>query len=59
VVYADNINLMSRNINTIEKNTQVLLHVSKNNGLEVNLEKSKHMFISHNQTVGQNHNNSL
>jgi hypothetical protein len=39
----------------IKKNTEVLLHVSKEVCLEVNTEKAKYMFMSHHRTTGQNH----
>jgi hypothetical protein len=39
LVYANNINLLEGNINTINKNTEALVDASKRVGLEVNTEK--------------------
>jgi hypothetical protein len=55
LAYADNDNLLRENINIIKKNTEALLDVSKEVGVEVNTEKTKYMFMSHCQTTGQNH----
>jgi hypothetical protein len=53
VVYATDGNILGGNINTIQKNTEV---TNKENGLEVNAEKTKYMFMSQNQQAEQNHN---
>jgi ABC-type siderophore export system fused ATPase/permease subunit len=55
LVYVDNVNLLGDNTNTIQKNTQTSLDARKEVGLEVNTEKSKYMFLSRHQEVGQNH----
>jgi hypothetical protein len=39
LVYADDVNLLGDNINTIEKNAEALIDASKGVGLEVNTEK--------------------
>jgi hypothetical protein len=41
--YADDINLLSKNINTVK--TQALLFTSKKNGLDVNLENRDKVFV--------------
>jgi hypothetical protein len=49
VVYADDVNLLSENINTAKKNTKALLDTNQDIGPEVNTEKTKLLFISHHQ----------
>jgi len=45
LVYADDVNLLDKNINIIKKNKATLLDTSKEVSLEVNAEKTKHMFM--------------
>jgi hypothetical protein len=53
LAYADDVNLLEDNIDTI-KNTETLTDASKEVGLEINVEKTKYMLLSHHQNVGQN-----
>jgi hypothetical protein len=53
LAYADDINVVEENIDTINENTEVLLDTSKEVGLEVNPEKTKYMLISRSQKLGQ------
>jgi hypothetical protein len=48
------VNLLGDNIDTINKNTQTLIDASKEVGLEVNVEKTKYMFVSREQNASQN-----
>jgi hypothetical protein len=52
-VYADDVNLLDDNIDTIKKAAQILINASKEVGLEVNIEKTKCMLLSHQQNSGQ------
>jgi hypothetical protein len=54
LAYADNVNLLGNSIDTINKNTETLIDASKGVGLEVNLENTKYMLVSHNQNAAQN-----
>jgi hypothetical protein len=54
LAYADDVNLLGDNIDTIKKNTETLIDASKEVGLEINVEKTKYMLLSHQQNVGQN-----
>jgi hypothetical protein len=44
--YADNVNLLGENIDTIKKNTKALIDASKEDGLEINVEKVKLLLLS-------------
>jgi hypothetical protein len=54
LAYADDVNLLGDNIDTIKQNTKILIDASKEDGLEINVEKTKYMLISRHQTVDQN-----
>jgi hypothetical protein len=43
-------------VHAIKKNTEAVVVVSKEIGLEVNAEKTKYVVMSRNQNAGQNHN---
>jgi hypothetical protein len=58
LVYADDVNQLGDNIDTIKRNTQTLIDASKEIGLEVNTEKTKYTLLSRHQNAGQNHENS-
>jgi hypothetical protein len=53
LAYADDVNLLGDNINTINKNTETLIDASKEVGLEVNVEKRKYMLVSRDQNSDQ------
>jgi hypothetical protein len=46
LAYADDVNLLGHNIDTISKNTQTITDASKEIGLEGNVEKTKYMLVS-------------
>jgi hypothetical protein len=48
------VNLLGDDIDTIKKNTETLIDASNELGLEINVEKTKYMLVSHHQNVGQN-----
>jgi hypothetical protein len=54
LVYADDVNILDGSIHTIKKNTEALVVASKENGLEVNADRTMYiytnihlMYISH------------
>jgi len=47
--------MLDKNTNTIKRNTEALLQASKEVGMEVNTEMTKHMGVSCHQNAGQNH----
>jgi hypothetical protein len=59
LAYADGVNIVGGNIHTIRKNTETSLDASKEVGLEVNPEKSKHMLKLRSQEIGQKHNTKI
>jgi hypothetical protein len=52
MAYADDVNIVGEKIDTIQKNTKVLLDASKDVGLEVNPEKTKYTLVSRCQKAG-------
>jgi hypothetical protein len=54
LAYADNVNLLGDNIDTIKKNTETLIDASKEVGLEIHVEKTKYMLLTRHQNVGRN-----
>jgi hypothetical protein len=55
LAYADDMNLLGGNIDTIKTNTETLIYAGKEVGLEVMVEEAKYMLLSRYQNVGQNH----
>ena len=56
LVYADDVNILCESKHTIEKKTEALLFASKENELELNVNKTKYMIMSWDQNAGQSHN---
>jgi hypothetical protein len=54
LAYADDVNLLGNNTDTIKKNTETLINASKEVGLEINVEETKYMLLSHHQNVCRN-----
>jgi hypothetical protein len=56
LAYADDVNLLGDNIDAVKKNAETLIDASKEDGLDVNIEKTKYMLPSHHQNAGQDQN---
>jgi hypothetical protein len=56
LAYADNVNLLVDDMDTINRNTEIVIDASKGVDIEVNIEKTKYMLVSHNQNADQNRN---
>jgi len=46
LVCVDDVNILGRNVRTIQKNTKALIVASQETGLEANADKTKHTVIS-------------
>jgi len=53
LVSADGVDLLGKDIDTIKKNTEVLLFISKHIGLEANTEKTMFFLYLVNRTQGK------
>ncbi|KAJ4431417.1 hypothetical protein ANN_20014 [Periplaneta americana] len=56
LVYADDVNKLGGNPQTIRENTRILLEASKEKGLEVNSGKTKYMIMSRDENIIRNGN---
>jgi hypothetical protein len=54
LAYADDVNLLRDNINTIKKNKDIFTDATKEVCPEINAEKAKYVLLSHHQNAGQN-----
>ncbi|KAJ4426686.1 hypothetical protein ANN_26484 [Periplaneta americana] len=51
LVYADDVNILAENLQTIRENRGILLEASKDIGLEVDSEKTKYMIMSRDEKI--------
>jgi hypothetical protein len=51
LAYADDVNLLGDTIDTIKKNIETLIDVSRKVGIEINIKKTNYMLLSHHQNV--------
>jgi hypothetical protein len=56
LAYADHVNLLGENIDTIKLIIETLIDASKEVGLELNVEKTKYMLLSRQRNLGQTRN---
>jgi len=55
LVYADDVNILGGSVHTVKENAEALVVTSKENGLEVNADKTMHMVMSQDQNAGRSH----
>jgi hypothetical protein len=53
VAYADDVSLLGDNMDAITKNTETFTDVSKEVGLEINVEKTKYMLLARHRIAGE------
>jgi hypothetical protein len=56
LAYADDVNLLGNNIDYIKKNIETLIDASREDSLEINIQKTKYMLLFCHQNAGQNRN---
>ena len=56
LVYADDVNMLGENLQTIRENIEILIKASKDIGLEVNSDKNRYVITSRQQNIVQNKN---
>jgi hypothetical protein len=59
LAYADDVNILGGSVHTVKKNAEALVVVTKENGLEVNVYKTKYMIMSRDQNAGRSHSISI
>jgi hypothetical protein len=56
LVYADDVNIFGRKINTVKQNTKTSVFAKHETGLELNSNKTKYMVIFGDQNARRSHN---
>ena len=55
LAYANDVNTLGGSVHTVKKNAEALVAATKENGLEVNADKTKYMVMSRDQDAGRSH----
>ena len=56
LAYADDVNILGGSVHTVKENAEALVVVTKELGIEVNVDKTKYMIMSRDQNAGRSHN---
>jgi hypothetical protein len=59
LVYAGDVNIWGGSVHTINKNTEAVVVVSKEIGLQINADKTMYMVMSRYQNAGRSRNKRL
>ena len=59
LAYADDINILDGSVHIIKKNAEAFVMSSKENGLEVNVDKTKYMVMCRDQNAGRSCNTKI
>jgi hypothetical protein len=59
LAYADDMNLLGDNTDTIKKDTETLIDTNKEVDLELNVKRTKYMLLSRQQNVDENHDKKI
>jgi len=55
LAHVDDVNILGRSIHTLKENAEALVAASREIGLEVSADKTKHMVMSRDQNAGRIH----
>jgi hypothetical protein len=55
-VYVDDDNMLGERLHTLKNNSESPVFTNNGNGLEVNVDNSKYMFMLLDQNTGRSHN---
>jgi hypothetical protein len=55
MVYADDVNLLGDNVDTIKKSTETIIYYNNEVRIKVNAEESKYILRSRSRNAGQNY----
>ena len=55
VAYADDVNILGGSVHNVKENAEALVVATKENGLEVNADKTKYMVMSRDRNAGRAH----
>ena len=55
LAYVDDVNILGGSARTVKENAEVLVVATKENGLEVNADKTKYMIMSRDQNAGRSY----
>jgi len=56
LAYDDDVNILGGSVHTVKENAEALVVVTKELGIEVNVDKTKYMIMSRDQNAGRSHN---